>query len=83
MSKIKILFSALAVVVGIGGAFASKTLDSTAWYFVDANGNPTTENVTGEDCLPGKQICQKQYNVAPDGTRLGETGMTRSGEIHQ
>lgn len=72
MSKIKIFFSALAVVVGIGGAFASKsattgTLDQLYHYIgpntqlwgqavLDQDENHY-EPVSNDVCTEGNEIC--------------------------
>lgn len=82
MKKVKIGLMAIAFVVGIGGAFASK-LDATAWFYLDASGNPTGNALMGgPSCDPGDQDCARLYNVNAQNQPISPAGQPVKG-IHE
>jgi len=70
MKKIKVLFSALAFIIAVGGAFASKFDTAvTAYKFIPASGgNPAQCEQTGTcdggsfDCTSGSVVLKDSSN---------------------
>lgn len=66
MSKIKILLSALAVVVGIGGAFASKLDEQVTLYQTSEGIYEKLVNPTGSCLTTSQNPCTITYPEDPD-----------------
>ena len=82
MKMIKMTLVAAALVLGVGGAFASQ-LDATAWFYVDGSGNPTGNALPGSpSCDPGPNACAKLYNINGSGQPVSYAGSTVNG-THQ
>ncbi|WP_413670095.1 hypothetical protein ACEN9X_09240 [Mucilaginibacter sp. Mucisp86] len=71
-----------ALVLGVGGAFASQ-LDATKWFYLDAAGQPTGTALPGlPSCQAGNDNCAQQYNVDSHNNPISPVGQPTQGAIH-
>lgn len=78
----KLTLTALAIFVGVGGAFAAR-LDAQAWFYLNSSGQPTGTALPGDpDCASGNLNCAQQYTIDGAGHPVAPVGQPTKGAIH-